>query len=168
MNAELRQLSVYDGKDIYDMLQELPRDENGFINGCNGISFEEFTQWLVKSHNTATGTGLADWMVPQTVYWLYVDGRPAGIGKLRHYLTDRLREEGGHCGYSIRPAFRNMGYGKFMLKLLISKAYQLGIDRLLLTIQNHNTPSIKVALANGGVIEKVSDQRHYIWIDCHL
>jgi predicted acetyltransferase len=168
MNAELRQLSIHDGRDIYDMLQELPKDENGFINGCNGISFEEYKQWLVKSHNTAKGTSLADWMVPQTVYWLYVDGQPVGIGKLRHYLTDRLREEGGHCGYAIRPACRSMGYGKLLLKLLIKKAVSLGIDRILITVQNHNIPSIKVALANGGVIEKVSEQRHYIWIDCSL
>jgi predicted acetyltransferase len=79
-----------------------------------------------------------------------------------------LREEGGHCGYAIRPACRQMGYGKLLLKLLMKKASNLGIDRLLITVLNHNTPSIKVALANGGVIEKVSDQRHYIWIDCRL
>jgi predicted acetyltransferase len=168
VNIELRQLSIHDGRDIYDMLQELPKEENGFINGCYGKSFEEYKQWLVKSHSTSKGTGLADWMVPQTVYWLYVDGLPVGICKLRHYLTDRLREEGGHCGYAIRPACRSMGYGKLLLKLLIKKACMLGIDRLLITVLNNNTPSIKVALANGGVIEKVSEERHYIWLDCHL
>jgi hypothetical protein len=26
-------LSINDGNDIYEMLQELPADENGFING---------------------------------------------------------------------------------------------------------------------------------------
>lgn len=168
MNIKLKQLSVRDGMDIYVMLQELPKDENGFINGCYGRSFEEYKQWLAKSDSVAKGVGLADWMVPQTIYWLYVNGLPVGIGKLRHRLTDKLREEGGHGGYAIRPSSRNMGYGKALLKLLIKEASSLGIDRLLLTIQNHNTPSIKVALANGGVIERVNEQRHYIWIDCRL
>ena len=96
MNIKLKQLSVQDGMDIYEMLQELPKDENGFINGCYGKSFQEYQEWLTKSVNVSTGIGLADWMVPQTIYWLYMDGLPVGIGKLRHRLTDKLREEGGH------------------------------------------------------------------------
>lgn len=165
MDDGLRRLTVQDGADVYQMLAELPRDENGFINGCSGMTYEEYQKWLVKSDNVSKGIGLADWMVPQTLYWLYVDGVPVGIGKLRHRLTERLREEGGHCGYAIRPSRRGQGYGKLLLKLMLDKARELQIDRLLLTVANHNTPSIHVALANGGVIEKVNDQRHYIWID---
>ena len=51
MNCELRKLSPDDGRDVYDMLQELPRDENGFINGCNGKTYDEFKKWLIKSNN---------------------------------------------------------------------------------------------------------------------
>ena len=32
MNAEWKPLSASDGKDVYDMLQEMPHDENGFMN----------------------------------------------------------------------------------------------------------------------------------------
>lgn len=32
----------------------------------------------------------------------------------------------------------------------------MGIDKILITIQNHINYSIKVALANGGIIEKVT------------
>jgi predicted acetyltransferase len=166
MLVELRQLSVLDGMDIYDMLQELPKEENGFLNSCHGLSYSEYREWLVKSDNTSKGVGLADWMVASTTYWLYVDGVPVGVGKLRHRLTDRLREEGGHGGYAIRPSQRGKGYGKQLLALLIGEAHVMGIGRLLLTVQNRNTPSIRVALGNGGIIEKVNEQRHYIWIDC--
>jgi len=51
VNCELRKLSPDDGRDVYDMLQELPRDENGFINGCNGKTYDEFKKWLIKSNN---------------------------------------------------------------------------------------------------------------------
>lgn len=166
MIIELRPLSVDDGIDIYEMLQEIPKDENGFVNGCNGRTFEDFRKWLIKSFNIANGTSLEEWMVPQNIYWLYVDNIPVGMGKLRHYLTDKLKEEGGHGGYAIRPSYRNKGYGTLLLKLLVKKAKEMKIDKLLLTVQNHNISSIKVALANGGQIEKKNDVRHFIWIDC--
>lgn len=167
MAIELRQLSVNDDVNVYDMLQEIPKDENGVINGCNGRTFESYKKWLIKSDNTAKGIGLEDWMVPQSTYWLYIDGIPVGFGKIRHYLTEKLREEGGHVGYTIRPSYRNKGYGKLLLGLLIEKANAMGIDKILITVQNHNVYSVKVALANGGIVEKVTDQRHIIWIDCH-
>ncbi|MCL2406874.1 MAG: GNAT family N-acetyltransferase [Defluviitaleaceae bacterium] len=165
MDIELKQLLPSDDVDIYEMLQELPKDENGFINGCNGKSYDEYKNWLIKSDNIANGIGLEDWMVPQNIYWLYVDGKPVGMGKLRHYLTDKLKEEGGHGGYAVRPSCRQKGYGSLLLKLMIEKARNIGTDKLLITVQNDNAASIKVALANNGIITKTDDIRHYIWID---
>jgi len=166
MNIEFKPLSKSDGHDIYDMLQEIPADENGFINNINGRSYDDYRKWLVACEDMARGINLEDWMVPQGNYWLYVDGKPVGMGKLRHRLTEKLQADGGHAGYSIIPSHRSRGFGKLLLKELIAEAQRIGIDKLLLTVRNYNTASIKVALANGGVIEKVNDERHYIWIDC--
>lgn len=60
MNIELRQLSPDDGMDIYELLQDIPKDENGFINGGNGRIFDDFKRWLIKSDNVAKGIGLED------------------------------------------------------------------------------------------------------------
>ena len=49
MNYELRKLTISDDVDIYEMLQEIPKDENGFINSTNGRTFEEYKQWLIRS-----------------------------------------------------------------------------------------------------------------------
>lgn len=166
MHAELRQLSPEDQRDVYDLLQSIPKDENGFVNGGHGRTYEEYRQWLKKSDDLAKGIGLADWMVPQTNYWLFVDGVPVGMGKLRDRLTDQLRVAGGHGGYAIAAPYRGKGYGKLLLRLMIEKAKEKNIDRLLLTVRNHNIPSIRTALANGGTIEKIDGERHYIWIDC--
>jgi len=165
MRLELRKLSLEDGMDIYDMLQEIPKDENGFMNGCHGLTYDEYKQWLIRSNNIANGIGLEDWRVPANTYWLYVNGEPVGMGKLRHRLTDKLREDGGHVGYAIAPSYRNLGYGKILLKLLVDEAKAIGIDSLLIAVQNHNTASLHVAIANGGKIEKADDVRHHIWID---
>ena len=168
MTIELKKLSPNDSIDIYNLLQDIPKEENGFTNGFNGLSYDDYKQWLIRSDNMANGIGLEDWMVPQYIFWLYVNEKPVGMGKLRLYLNDNLRKDGGHCGYCIVKSERNNGYGKLLLNLLMGKAKEAGLERVLLTIRNHNTASIKVALSNGGIIEKVSDEKHYIWLDCNI
>ena len=152
MDCELRMLSVDDGRDVYDMLQAIGKNENGFMNAVNGMTFDEYRAWLVRSDEDAKMTGIVDgWKVPQSTFWLYADGRPVGTGKIRHFLTD---------------AERNRGYGKILLGELLKEAKKLGIDRALITVKVGNDASLKVALANGGAIERTNEVRHYIWIDC--
>lgn len=167
MKYELKKLSADDGRDIYDMLQELPENENGFMNSVCGKTYEEFKKWLEQNEAFAKEKELQDgWKVPTTQFWLYVDGRPVGIGRIRHFLTDKLRQEGGQVGYAIRPGERNKGYGTILLGELIKEARKMKIPEILLTVHNGNEYSKKVALANHGVIEKVSSERHYIRIPC--
>jgi len=167
MNFELRKLSISDDMDIYEMLQEMPENENGFVNPIKGKTFDEYKQWLISTDSLSKANELVEgWKVPMNVYWLYVDGYPVGFGKLRHFLTDKLREAGGHVGYSIRPSQRNKGYGTILLRMIIEEAKKMNIDKLLLTIRNENTGSIKVALNNNGKVERISEDKHYIWIDC--
>ena len=166
MDSHLRKLSINDGHDIYEMLQELPADENGFSNSVKDRTFEEYKEWLKKSAKSAEQTGVVDgWKVPTTVFWFFESDKPVGIGKVRHNLTDALLEQGGNVGYAIRPTARNRGLGKKLLSCLIAESQKIGAGKLLLTIQNHNIASIHVALANGGKIEKITADRHYIWIE---
>ena len=37
---ELKKLSAEDGRDIYELLQEIPKEENGFGNNANGMTYE--------------------------------------------------------------------------------------------------------------------------------
>ena len=166
MGIELRKLAVTDGTDIYEMLQELPADENGFINRAAGMSFDEYKEWLKGKVQESEQTGIVDgWKVPSTTFWLFEDGRPVGCGNLRHFLTDKLLEQGGNIGYSICPSDRNRGLGKTLLSLLVEEGRKLGIDKLLLTIHRQNTPSLHVALANGGKVERSTAERNYVWIE---
>lgn len=163
---ELRRLSVDDGMDVYIMLQEIPKEENGFINRANGLSFEEYREWLKGKHAESEQIGLVDgWKVPSTTYWLYVDKKPVGFGSIRHFLTDALRKVGGNIGYGIAPEYRGKGYGKEILRLLLEEARRIGIDRVLVTIKLDNAASKAVALANGGVITGQTDERILVWID---
>ena len=163
---ELKKLSPDDGRDIYDMLQAMPKDENGLINNVNGMTFDEYKQWLLKKQQEAEQTGLVDgWKVPSTTYWLYVDGCPVGFGNVRNFLTDALKKAGGNIGYGIVSEYRGKGYGKELLRLLLKKAREAGVEKALLTIRADNQPSLAVALANGGVITEKTDERIWVWIE---
>ncbi len=167
MAFSLIKLSIDDGHDIYDMLQEIPADDCGYINSVHGKTFKEYKQWLVSSNKSSQKTEIEDgWKVPQSVFWLLSDEKPVGVGKIRHFLTDKLLQDGGSIGYAIRPNERNKGYGKILLKELLIEAGKLNIENALITVRNNNITSIKVALFNGGVIEKTDEKRHYIWINC--
>lgn len=166
MDLNLKKLSINDGHEIYEMLQEIPYDENGFLNDVNGATLEELKAWLIKRDNESKGIGIREGRVPQSFFWLYADEVPVGYGKIRHRLTERLIDDGGHMGYSIRPSERGKGYGKLQLKFLLERAKEIGIDKVLLTIHSNNINSLEVAMKNGGIIEKQDENKCWVWIEC--
>ena len=94
MSLEIRKLSPDDGKEFYDMLQEMLADENGFVNSVAGKSYDEYQAWLKASAASSEKKEIVDgWKVPQTFFWLLEDGKPVGFGKVRHFLTEKLLEE---------------------------------------------------------------------------
>jgi len=64
-----------------------------------------------------------------------------------------LRKEGGNIGYGIRPTARRQGHGSELLRRTLQKAKELGLAKVLLTCGKVNLASVKVILANGGVLE---------------
>lgn len=167
MELKLVPLSIRDGEDVYNMLQRLPANENGFMNPVAGKNHDEFRAWLIRQVENAAKTEIEDgYRVPQAIYWLLKDGKPVGIGKLRYFLTDALRQSGGHIGYAVVPEVRGMGCATVMLKGLLHEAALHGVDRALITVNNSNPASVRVALKCGGVIERISEDHHYIWCDC--
>ena len=163
---ELKRLSVDDGMDIYNLLQNIPAKENGFLNTANGLNIDEYREWLIAKQRDSEQEGIVDgWKVPYTTFGLYVNGVPVGFGSVRHFLTEALSKVGGHIGYGIAPQFRGKGYGNEILSLLLNKAHEMGIEKVLLTVQLDDQPSLAVALANGGIISERTDERYLIWIN---
>lgn len=158
------QANAREGRDIRDMVLELGPGENGFNNGFYLESEMEFQEALERNLATSQGLNLTPDRVPQTIYWLYVDGVPVGYGKLRHRLNDKLRIEGGHIGYAIRPSQRQKGYGKLMLQQLLKEAKALGIADAMLTCNEDNTASRRIIEGCGGLLENVSDGKCRYWV----
>ena len=58
MELKLIALSETDGEAVYRMLQEMPAQENGFINPMHGKSYGEFRAWLQSCIADAAQEGL--------------------------------------------------------------------------------------------------------------
>lgn len=157
----LKQLSVTDGKDIYEMLQTIGNEENAFNNPVSGMSYSEYKKWLIEQDDCSKGINIPEGYVCQTCYWLFKNDKPVGFGKIRHALTNRSRIIGGNIGYAISNAHRGEGLGKKLLSMLIKKADELGVDEKLLTVEKYNYASKKVIEANGGRLFAENDQRWY-------
>ncbi|MCE5322700.1 GNAT family N-acetyltransferase [bacterium] len=165
MTSELKELTPSDGREIFDMLKEIGPGENGFVNSGYDVEYVDFPAYLQRHANMAKGIGIdLTRYVPQTMYWLYVDGRPVGIGKLRHYLNDYLMKIGGHIGYAIRPSERGKGYGTLILKELLIKAREKGIEEALVTCREDNIRSRKIIERNGGKLADITDAECRYWI----
>lgn len=114
--------------------------------------FEEYVALLLaREYDPPAGH------VPQTDYWLIVQGQYAGDINLRHRLTPELKRFGGHIGYRIRPTLRRKGYGTLQLRLVLPRAWELGLTRVLITCDDNNIGSIKIIESNGGVLQDKVD-----------
>ncbi|MCL2605418.1 MAG: GNAT family N-acetyltransferase [Defluviitaleaceae bacterium] len=161
----LKKLTTNDGKEVYDMLQQIESNDHGFMNDVKGMSYDEYTQWLKQNDDCSNNIGLQIGRVPQTTFWLYDGSTPVGIGRIRHYLTDALKENGGHVGYAIASSYRGNGYGNTILKLLLNECREMGIFEILLDPYKHNEASNKVIRNNGGKLFKETDNKNYYTID---
>ncbi|HKL74834.1 MAG TPA: GNAT family N-acetyltransferase [Halanaerobiales bacterium] len=164
MDIELKELTKDDGREVYDMLQEIVSGENGFQNKAYGLTYKEYKEYLSDNVDMANGIGLKSEYVPQTIYWFYIDGKAVGMAKLRHYLNENLRKIGGHIAYAIRPEEREKGYGKKLLNELLKKAKEKEIKKVLITCDNDNYASRKVIEANGGKLSEINNGECKYWI----
>lgn len=165
MTLALRELLEKEDESLLFMVQEIGSGENGFVNGLNSSSMEEFSSKVRRNYEMARSINLPDEYVPQTIYWLYHTGKPVGYGKLRHRLNEKLLESGGHIGYVIRPSERGKGYGKQMLAGLVKKACEKNISRVLLTCDETNLASHRIIEWNHGELSSIADGNCKYWID---
>ena len=150
---------------LYDFYQKFPADECGFKNDAYGLSLEEFKNYLQKKQDSAQGLNLKPNRVPSSEFILYIDDKPAGIGRVRHYLTEELLKHAGHISFAIAAEFRGHHYATILLKLLLEKAKTFQLTKVLLTCNENNIGSYKTIEKNGGKLEKIENKERFYWID---
>ena len=114
---------------------------------------DDFPKLLERLSACARGEGLAPGFVAHSTYWLVLNGSEVvGVSNLRHQLTEKLRREGGHIGYGVRPSARGRGFATELLRQTLGRARALGLSEVLITCSKANEPSVRTILRNGGVL----------------
>jgi predicted acetyltransferase len=125
-------------------------------------AFREFVDWILADR--FDDTPRPESFVPGTELW-WADGDEfLGRIGIRHRLTPRLFEIGGHIGYEVRPTARRRGHATRMLRQALPIAHDLGIDPALVTCDVDNVASRKVIEYNGGVLEDERQGKLRFWV----
>jgi predicted acetyltransferase len=103
-------------------------------------------------------------IVAQTTLWWVEDGGFLGRLSIRHWLTDALRQVGGHIGYDVVPSARRCGHATAMLRTALPVAARMGIDPALVTCDSGNVASRKVIESNGGQLWQAGDGKLRFWL----
>ena len=162
-DLELIESNMEYAEQVWQLRQEVFDYDNnnesqfaGCLSLYEATSAEEWIRWcqLRTNEETCGQTGVD---VPSTTYFAIrkKDNRLVGFIDLRHHINHPiLGTWGGHCGYTVRPSERGYGYAKEMLRLNLSNAKELGIEKLLITCHSDNAASEKTIIANDGIYEK--------------
>ena len=156
-----------------DMVAEWKATGEQFTPFTLGEDPTDFEAMLARLEGFTRGIGVREGFVPNSTFWLVRDDRKVlGAVNIRRYLNDRLRIDGGHIGYGVRPSERLKGYATEMLRQALIIARDMGIRKALLMCDKDNIASARTIMANGGVLdsedvdkEGTAFQRYWITID---
>lgn len=138
---------------------------NSEINGSGALDRflreSTYEEWLVKIRKDIDIANVEKPRVPALTYF-YVreeDNRIVGMINIPLALSDFLREEGGHIGYSVRPTERRKHYATDMLKAGVEVLNTIGINEVFVSCDKENLASSDTILNNGGrlIKEKYSE-----------
>lgn len=151
---ELRKINVQDAIAQWEYTTALPADENGVTNPYHGVSYEDYMETVLPTLiSYEHPVNMPDWFVPESYYYLWDRDRLIGEFRIRHYLTEALREGAGHIGYSIRKDKRGQGYGTAGLKLAIDIAKSMIPEKeIFLRVNKDNIASQRVMRKNGAYL----------------
>jgi len=117
------------------------------------LSFDhsDFPALVARLDGFGRGEGLPEGFVPHSTFCLVdAQGEVVAVSNLRHRLTDKLRVEGGHIGYGVRPSARRRGHATEILRRTLAEARALGIGEALVTCAKGNMGSAGAIRNCGG------------------
>ena len=168
MNIKLVKLTNEYKEQLFEMMDEWTSYDEKIIPTYIAVNvYHSFDYYMNNLCRDKEINGI----VPETTYFCLDTDRNIFVGAvtIRHYLTEKLSQNGGHIGDGIRPSERRKGYATAMIGLALQEAKKLGINEVLMCCEKQNIASAKSIMNNGGKLETdyvfdgVVKQRY--WID---
>ncbi|HDR4421703.1 TPA: GNAT family N-acetyltransferase [Bacillus cereus] len=120
---------------------------------CSLQNFDSLDEWFEKVSKQEVGENLQGNRVPSSQFLSVEQGELIGFVNIRKRLNEELLRESGHIGYSVHPNKRRQGYATKQLKLALSEAQKLGLQKVLIICEKVNIASAKTIQKVGGVLE---------------
>ena len=158
---ELIRVQDSDYKRTYELYMSFLENENGYVNNVYGYDYKRFLEWIEMKRDWSMGRNLPEGFVPDTTYVLEDNGVYVGVFNLRHTHNDFLKEGPGHIGYCIKKEYRGRGYATRGLEMVLSKAFELGIEEVYMSVNKNNPKSLNVQLRNGAYIHHENDCEYF-------
>ncbi len=117
-------------------------------------STDTFIDYLKRMTEFKEGINLKPGHVKTVTYWLVNQEQEIlGVIRYREELTAQTFIDGGNIGYDVPPSKRNNGYATIMVQKLLEILKEKGKEKVLVTCEHDNVPSIHVVLKNNGAFE---------------
>ena len=156
---------------FFRVLNDYERTEGSIGRREYEAARKDFSRYVQKLAETAAGRNLRPDFVRMSHYWLISESEIVGFVRLRHSLPPKWGKYSGHIGYNVPPSQRRKGYGTLLLRLVLEKARDHGLSKVLVTCVQENLPSRKIIQANGGKYEnwifepKTGNYKLRYWIE---
>jgi predicted acetyltransferase len=152
MKYKLKIINTKMGKDVYEMYQDIPKEEKGEYNAINGLSYAEYKKQLKQYKKDEVKKNIS---LDTTTnrYIFYNEDYPIGEAGIRTTINDYWKNKGSQIFYKIRVSERNKGYGTIMLKLALDNCRKLGMKVVRINCDDTNTASKRIIEKNGGILD---------------
>jgi predicted acetyltransferase len=155
VDLRLRRATAADEESVMAAQRELGHD--GFVFALGHEPGMPWGQYLELLDRWSRGEGLPADHVPSTFLLAEAGGVVVGRASIRHRLNRALMGEGGHIGFSVRPAHRRRGHATEILRQSLLFVRELGVERVLVTCDEVNAASAAVIERCGGTFADVRE-----------
>ena len=132
--------------------QEIYDSRVPYFRPTNPASIDEDWFFRTKYWYDGKEKGIIEGQPVSFHYWAVDGHRFIGEFQLRTEFPERVMTEIGSIGYAVRVSEQGKGYGTEILRQGLDIAREKGMDRVLLTINEENTASIRLCEKLGGVL----------------
>jgi predicted acetyltransferase len=145
-----------------NMLDEYVEEYKKMFPNYHAVSRENYKEHLRvwEEHRKGIGTN----GVFNNFCWIIDNNKIIGLCtfNINPEVDEKFRMYGGHISYSIHPKYRNQGYGTIACHLLIKKCLEFGIEEVMITCYDWNSPSKKVIENNFGILKDKIENKNEI------